>query len=110
MKLELRNEFGREIISICCYMDTGIDTPPGEVLVDNEVNIEEQDWLWNSKVYNMIRHEEVIGMWLTDHGRTKCKCDSDTVGLNTSSVGTKELTRCAQVKTNEFLWCQENSD
>ena len=40
MKLGLRYEFGREIISICCNMDTGIDTPPGEILVDNEVNIE----------------------------------------------------------------------
>ena len=76
MKLGLRYEFGREIISICCNMDTGIDTPPGEILVDNEVNIEEQDWwLWNSKVYNTIRHEEVNGMRLTDQGQTKRKCD-----------------------------------
>lgn len=32
-------------------MDTGIDTPPGEILIDYEVNIEALDWaLWHSKV------------------------------------------------------------
>eukprot|EP01083_Nonionella_stella_P096780 272139_1 len=86
MKLELRFEFGKEIINIAGYMDTGIEMPDGEILIDYEVNIEEQTWVpWSNRVNNpelepqkikdptvvintidTIRHEEVIRSWLAD--------------------------------------------
>lgn len=86
MKLELRYEFGKEIINIAEFMDTGIEMPDGEILIDYEVLLEEQAWQpWNARVNNpelepnriknpnvvistidTIRHEEVIRNWLRD--------------------------------------------
>ncbi len=84
MKLDLRYEFGKEIINVAGYMDTNIEN--GKILIHYEVSIEKQTWLpWNNRVNNpelepqkmkdptvvinafdTIRHEEVIRSWLSD--------------------------------------------